>query len=102
MAIHWSEIYVNFFTIEVVYDDGAVQTWDYDCSQYPTMNDLVLNLAEDFTNQREDWSSFMLNGKRGENTVALDLQRGDLHSHDFAHFVMANLEDALWQPVAIS
>lgn len=103
-TMHWSQVYLSFVTIEVTYSDSARQGWDYDCSQFSTVEDMKLNMAADFNDPRADWSSLMLYVTHNENSWSGEITVPELTTgEDFMTMIFEQIEDMLtWQPVEIS
>lgn len=101
--LHWSYILFNFITIEVSYDDGARQAWDYDCAQFATVQDLKLNMAADFVERRPTWESLMVYVTRNGESFSAEVEVGDLTGGDFVLYVFEVIEEMLeWQQAVIS
>lgn len=101
--LHWSKIYINFITIEITYSDGARQGWDYDCSQFATIEDMKLNMTADFENPRADWASIMIHITRNGESYSGEIGVTNLTGGDFVIEVFKNIEDMFtWQPAEIS
>lgn len=85
--LHWSFLYANFITLEIPYDDGARQGWDYDCSQYESLETLKANMAADFAEPRMDRTTMMIHVFRNGETFAADVDLPTSTGTQFVDFV---------------
>lgn len=93
--MHWSEPYLNFITIEVVYEDGARQGWDYDCYQYETLEELKLNMEEDFAEPRLDRTEVMLYFTQIDDHYTVDLEATTEIALTFVNTVFGEIENLI-------
>lgn len=93
--MHWSEPYLNFISIEITYNDGSIQTWDYECIQFETIEELRENMVLDFTEPRLDRSEVMLHFTQVENHYTVDLENTDTSTYAFADLVLGSIEDEI-------
>lgn len=93
--MHWSQIYLNFITIEVTYADTARQGWDYDCSQFPDIEAVKLNMANDFLTPRPDWDILMVHASLNDNHASAELAIPIMTGEDFAQYILDAVEEML-------
>lgn len=90
--MHWSKRYLKLATIEIVYQNGARQTWDYDCSQYEDIDKLKADMANDFKESKNNTSSIMLYFTRADKHHTVDLENTNVVGLDFANMVFDSIK----------
>lgn len=93
--MHWSQLEVSFITIEVTYSDTARQGWDYDCSQFPNLEAVQANMANDFLAPRPDWEILMVHASLNDNHASAELNIPIMTGEDFAEYIIENVQEML-------
>lgn len=88
MESHWSDEYVKFISIKIEYEDGSAQWWDYDASQYETLDDYKLDIATDFAEIDEKYQELEIEVAADKEEYLFDIDRGNTSGADFAELVI--------------
>lgn len=92
---HWSKYYLNFIAIEITYSDLSVQTWDYDCIQYPSLEWLKTNMSEDFKDPRNDQDALSIYLLKNNVSYFKELEITGKKGDDFVDYIFENIEELL-------
>lgn len=105
--IHWSKTFAEFITLEVPYDDGARQGWDYDCIQYQSYESLKNNMTSDFVDPRMDRSTAMVHVIKGGQSFSAEIEIDDKTGEEFTELIFKTIDELVlgeyeWQQAVIS
>ncbi len=93
--IHWSVLDVNYITLEIPYDDGCVQGWDYDCSVYVSRDAVKTNMAADFVDPRMDRQNVSVYFKKGDEYYSTTIELTDEVGDDFVDLIFSAIDEVL-------
>lgn len=93
--MHWSLPYTSFISIEITYNDGSIQTWNYECAEFENIEELKTNMVLDFTEPRLDRSEVMLHFTQVDDHYTADLENTDTSTYAFVELVFGAIEDEI-------
>lgn len=83
----------NYITLMIKYDNGDIQTWDYDGAQFNTMAALKSNMTKDFKTPRLDRKSVIVYASGfGKIRGPFEVKLADEKGSDFTKLVFAEIE----------
>ncbi len=86
---------LDFITVEIRYTDGSIQSWDYECVQYNSMEGLFNNMADDFVKMPASADGTMLHFVAGKDYHSGDLGQTSSSGAEFATMVSGITEEVL-------
>jgi len=90
--MHWSTPYLNWITIEIEYEDGSRQGWDYECIQFSDYGALKTNMLADFVFPRLDRTSVIIFYTSVGNHFTADFGTTDKTGNEFVDMVFDEIE----------
>lgn len=84
------EIYIRLM---IKYDNGDIQTWDYDGTQFNTISAVKSNMTKDFKAPRMDRKNVVVfaSGFKGINSP-ISIELSDEKGSDFTKLVFSEIE----------
>ena len=83
----------NYIRLMIKYDNGDIQTWDYDGAQFSTITALKSNMTKDFKTPRLDRKSVIVYASGFGNLRApFEIKLSDEKGSAFTKLVFAEIE----------